>query len=148
MGENGRGKTTLLQVLAGVLTPDSGSVHRVGTLGVADQEMPAGADHTVGDFIDTELAAVRRALRAVKPNVNAGSPSTRRNSVSRNGSRMTSELPRTVCRARTPTGTAGPRERFAGRIGGPRSLSLGSGDRLVVTGANGSEKSTLLAGNL
>ncbi len=40
---------------------------------------------------------------------------------------------------------------FAGRIGGLRSLSLGSGDRLVVNGTNGSGKSTLLAllaGNL
>ncbi|MFD0850931.1 ATP-binding cassette domain-containing protein, partial [Actinomadura adrarensis] len=40
VGENGRGKSTLLQVLTGTLTPDSGTVQRVGTLGVADQEMP------------------------------------------------------------------------------------------------------------
>ncbi|WP_253742301.1 ATP-binding cassette domain-containing protein [Nonomuraea thailandensis] len=63
-GENGRGKTTLLQVLAGTLTPDSGTVHRAGTLGVADQEMPVSADGTVGDLIDVELAQVRAVLRA------------------------------------------------------------------------------------
>ncbi|GAB3136407.1 ATP-binding cassette domain-containing protein [Micromonospora sonneratiae] len=64
VGENGRGKTTLLQVLAGTLVPDSGSVHRVGTLGVADQVMPVGEDRTVGDLIDVELAQVRAVLRA------------------------------------------------------------------------------------
>ncbi|RAY12109.1 ABC transporter ATP-binding protein [Actinomadura craniellae] len=64
VGENGRGKTTLLQVLAGTLVPDSGTVHRAGTLGVADQEMPIGEDRTVGDLIDVELAQVRAVLRA------------------------------------------------------------------------------------
>ncbi|MEV1002225.1 ABC-F family ATP-binding cassette domain-containing protein [Nonomuraea sp. NPDC050202] len=64
VGENGRGKTTLLQVLAGTLTPDSGTVHRAGTLGVADQEMPVAGDGTVGDLIDVELARVRAVLRA------------------------------------------------------------------------------------
>ncbi|MFI0351181.1 ABC-F family ATP-binding cassette domain-containing protein [Actinomadura sp. 9N407] len=62
VGENGRGKSTLLQVLAGTLVPDSGTVHRVGTLGVADQEMPAGGGRTVGDLIDVELAQVRAVL--------------------------------------------------------------------------------------
>jgi macrolide transport system ATP-binding/permease protein len=64
VGENGRGKTTLLQVLAGALVPDSGTVHRAGTMGVAHQEMPAGDDRSVGDLIDDELAQVRAALRA------------------------------------------------------------------------------------
>lgn len=63
VGENGRGKTTLLQVLAGTLVPDSGSVHRVGTIGVADQEIPAGG-RTVGDLIDLELAQARAVLHA------------------------------------------------------------------------------------
>ncbi|WP_344681128.1 ABC-F family ATP-binding cassette domain-containing protein, partial [Saccharopolyspora taberi] len=62
VGENGRGKTTLLQVLAGTLPPDSGSVHRAGTIGVAEQEMPVGDDRTVGDLIDVELAQVRAVL--------------------------------------------------------------------------------------
>ncbi|WP_030176260.1 ABC-F family ATP-binding cassette domain-containing protein [Spirillospora albida] len=62
VGENGRGKTTLLQVLAGTLVPDEGAVHRAGTLGVADQEIPAGG--TAGELIDVELARVRAVLRA------------------------------------------------------------------------------------
>ena len=40
VGENGRGKSTLLHVLAEILAPDSGTVLRVGTLGIAEQEMP------------------------------------------------------------------------------------------------------------
>ncbi|QJY49258.1 ABC-F family ATP-binding cassette domain-containing protein [Pseudonocardia broussonetiae] len=62
VGENGRGKTTLLEVLTGALVPDRGTVRRVGTLGAAAQEVPA-AGRTVGDLVDVELAAVRRALR-------------------------------------------------------------------------------------
>ncbi|NRQ33367.1 ABC-F family ATP-binding cassette domain-containing protein [Nonomuraea sp. NN258] len=64
VGENGRGKTTLLQVLSGALAPDSGSVHRAGTLGIADQVLPVGDDATVGDLIEVELAHVRAVLRA------------------------------------------------------------------------------------
>ncbi|GAA2414345.1 ABC-F family ATP-binding cassette domain-containing protein [Actinomadura vinacea] len=63
VGENGRGKTTLLLVLAGTLAPDSGAVHRTGTFGVADQELPAHDDRTVGDLIDVELAQARAVLR-------------------------------------------------------------------------------------
>ena len=39
VGENGRGKTTLLHALAGTLVPDSGTIQRIGTLGLAEQEM-------------------------------------------------------------------------------------------------------------
>ncbi|MEV4897083.1 ATP-binding cassette domain-containing protein, partial [Nonomuraea sp. NPDC055795] len=71
VGENGRGKTTLLQVLAGVLAPDAGEVSRAGTIGVADQEMPVGDDRTVGDLIDVELAEVRRVLAAFEASTEA-----------------------------------------------------------------------------
>ncbi|OLT36911.1 ABC transporter [Actinomadura sp. CNU-125] len=64
VGENGRGKTTLLHVLAGVLAPDDGAVQRAGTLGIAEQAMPAADGATVGDEIDAELADARAALRA------------------------------------------------------------------------------------
>jgi len=64
VGENGRGKTTLLRVLAGSLPPDRGEVRRAGSLGVADQTL-AGRG-TVGDLIDLELREVRAALRALE----------------------------------------------------------------------------------
>lgn len=62
VGENGRGKTTLLRVLAGDLPVDRGDVRRAGSVGVADQQLPLGAADTVGDLIDLELAVVRDAL--------------------------------------------------------------------------------------
>ncbi|MFD8500413.1 ABC-F family ATP-binding cassette domain-containing protein [Amycolatopsis sp. NPDC059657] len=62
VGENGRGKTTLLRVLAGDLPADRGEVRRAGSLGVADQQIPLGAAETVGALIDLELSAVRGAL--------------------------------------------------------------------------------------
>ncbi|GAA1307158.1 ABC-F family ATP-binding cassette domain-containing protein [Pseudonocardia xinjiangensis] len=64
VGENGRGKTTLLQVLAGRLGADAGTIRRTGSLGVADQEMPIGDDRSVGELIDVELAEVRAAIGA------------------------------------------------------------------------------------
>ncbi|WP_436496469.1 ABC-F family ATP-binding cassette domain-containing protein [Actinokineospora sp. HUAS TT18] len=60
VGENGRGKTTLLRVLAGDIPVDSGEIRRVGSVGVADQQLPQTG--TVGDLIDLELAAARQAL--------------------------------------------------------------------------------------
>jgi macrolide transport system ATP-binding/permease protein len=77
VGENGRGKSTLLQVLAGTLAPTAGTVTRVGTIGVADQEMDAAHGRTVGDAIDHELAAARAALGrldAATEAVAAGAP--------------------------------------------------------------------------
>jgi macrolide transport system ATP-binding/permease protein len=62
VGENGRGKTTLLRVLAGDPPADRGEVRRAGSVGVADQQLPLGATETVGDLIDLELAAARGAL--------------------------------------------------------------------------------------
>ncbi|MGW5053610.1 ABC-F family ATP-binding cassette domain-containing protein [Actinokineospora sp. NPDC004072] len=62
VGENGRGKTTLLRLLAGELRPDRGEVVRAGSLGVADQQIPLGPAATVGALIDLELSAVRAAL--------------------------------------------------------------------------------------
>ena len=52
VGENGRGKSTLLHVLAGLLAPDRGTVSRVGTLAVVEQELESRDDQTVGSLID------------------------------------------------------------------------------------------------
>ncbi|MDX6738540.1 ATP-binding cassette domain-containing protein [Actinocorallia sp. A-T 12471] len=62
VGENGRGKSTLLQVLAGALAPDAGEVRRIGTLGTAEQEIDAV---TVGDVVAVHLADARAALTAL-----------------------------------------------------------------------------------
>ncbi|MCT1907813.1 ATP-binding cassette domain-containing protein [Brachybacterium paraconglomeratum] len=66
VGENGRGKTTLLEALAGTLEPDAGPVERHGATGVVRQELvTAGADglRTVGDLLDALLARPLAALR-------------------------------------------------------------------------------------
>ncbi|ARQ71562.1 ATP-binding cassette domain-containing protein [Streptomyces marincola] len=65
VGENGRGKTTLLHVLAGLIGPDEGTVHRAGTLGLARQELTARAGETVGTLTSEALAASLAALAAL-----------------------------------------------------------------------------------
>src|SRR5690554_3689578 len=65
VGENGRGKSTLLHVLAGTLPPDSGTVQRTGTLSLAEQEMAADASRTVGDALTEAIAAPVAALVAL-----------------------------------------------------------------------------------
>lgn len=65
VGENGRGKSTLLRVLAGALAPDRGTVRRHGTLGFAEQALPTFDDRAVGDVIDIELAAAHAAISAL-----------------------------------------------------------------------------------
>ena len=62
IGENGRGKSTLLRLLAGDLAPDTGSVTRHGSVAVAAQELPFADGDTVGTVVDHALAAARRAL--------------------------------------------------------------------------------------
>ncbi|MFD4366984.1 ATP-binding cassette domain-containing protein [Rhodococcus sp. NPDC058521] len=54
VGENGRGKSTLLHVLAGTLEPDSGTVRRSGPLRMAEQETTSDDGRTVGTLIDLE----------------------------------------------------------------------------------------------
>ncbi|MEX5302562.1 ATP-binding cassette domain-containing protein [Kocuria sabuli] len=66
VGENGRGKTSLLGVLSGALHPDAGTVRRTGTLAVVDQELPVPVEATVGDLLDVELAAEHAAVAHVQ----------------------------------------------------------------------------------
>lgn len=65
VGENGRGKTTLLQVLAGTLQPDGGTVQRIGTIGVAEQEMTTADSRTVGQAVAEAIAEPLAALAAL-----------------------------------------------------------------------------------
>lgn len=65
VGENGRGKSTLLHVLAGTLLPDSGTVQRIGTLGLAEQEMTAADSRTVGQAVAEAIAKPLAALAAL-----------------------------------------------------------------------------------
>ncbi|MEN3611842.1 ABC-F family ATP-binding cassette domain-containing protein [Plantactinospora sp. ZYX-F-223] len=65
VGENGRGKTTLLHVLAGMLAPDQGTVERIGTIGVARQSLEARGGETVGSLVLGAMRESHRALRAL-----------------------------------------------------------------------------------
>lgn len=62
IGENGRGKTTLLKILSGHLTPDTGTVALHGTLAVAEQEMSASGGRSVGDAVAEAIAPSLEAL--------------------------------------------------------------------------------------
>lgn len=62
VGENGRGKTTLLHILTGRLTPDGGTVTRHGSIAVAEQEMSADDGRTVGDVIAATIEPAVAAL--------------------------------------------------------------------------------------
>ncbi|TCB97517.1 ABC-F family ATP-binding cassette domain-containing protein [Micromonospora zingiberis] len=65
VGENGRGKTTLLHVLAGVTAPDQGTVERAGTIGLAGQALEARNGETVGTLVRAATRESHRALRAL-----------------------------------------------------------------------------------
>ena len=63
VGANGAGKSTLLRLIAGELTPTSGSIVTAGTVDHLRQDVTRGAA-TVADLLG--ITAVRGALRAVE----------------------------------------------------------------------------------
>ena len=65
VGENGRGKTTLLHVLAGRRAPDVGTVSRIGSLVLVEQDLETAGGRTVGDVIEEAIAPETAALAAL-----------------------------------------------------------------------------------
>jgi len=65
VGENGRGKTTLLRVLSGDLAPDEGRVERAGTVGVVHQSLASRDGETVGTLLAGAVRLPHLALRAL-----------------------------------------------------------------------------------
>ncbi|PZG13181.1 ABC-F family ATP-binding cassette domain-containing protein [Nonomuraea aridisoli] len=64
IGVNGSGKSTLMKVIAGELSPSSGSVSVSGVVGYLPQNVPLGASRTVSDLL--EISATRAALHAIE----------------------------------------------------------------------------------
>ncbi|GAA4726158.1 ATP-binding cassette domain-containing protein [Isoptericola chiayiensis] len=63
VGDNGTGKSTLLRLVAGELTPASGSVAVVGTVGYLPQRLALDTSATVADLLD--VRDVVDAVRAI-----------------------------------------------------------------------------------
>lgn len=62
VGENGRGKTSLLHTLSGRLSPSAGEAIRHGTQAIAEQEMAVPTHHTVGDAVAATIEPAVQAL--------------------------------------------------------------------------------------
>lgn len=71
VGENGAGKSTLLRIMAGIETPDEGSVASEGRVGYLAQTHGLPEDFTVGAAIDASLASLR-AIEAELDRLEAG----------------------------------------------------------------------------
>ncbi|WP_018296600.1 ABC-F family ATP-binding cassette domain-containing protein [Corynebacterium lubricantis] len=62
VGENGRGKTTLLHMLAGTELPDAGSITRHGRIALVEQALEFSPGHTVGALINEAVGEAHAAL--------------------------------------------------------------------------------------
>ncbi|WP_309069778.1 ATP-binding cassette domain-containing protein, partial [Microbacterium sp.] len=64
VGRNGVGKSTLLKLIAGILTPTRGRIDAAGDVGYLPQTLTLGRDATIADLLG--IAPVLRALRAIE----------------------------------------------------------------------------------
>ncbi len=73
LGRNGEGKSTLLRVLSGQVSPDKGEYERMPDLRIAklDQEIPQGLEGTVFDVVARGLGKSADLLRAYNKAVQA-----------------------------------------------------------------------------
>ena len=64
VGRNGVGKTTLLRLITGELTPGSGTINLIGRVGVLRQSVQPGPDETIADLFGVRagLALLERAM--------------------------------------------------------------------------------------
>ncbi|THV39459.1 ATP-binding cassette domain-containing protein [Glycomyces buryatensis] len=64
IGDNGTGKSTLLRLIAGILTPESGGITVSGLAAYLPQDLPLRLDDTVEDLLG--ITAKRKALAAIE----------------------------------------------------------------------------------
>ena len=137
VGENGRGKTTLLEALAGTLEPDAGTVERHGSTGVVHQELATHDDRgprTVGALLDALLARPLSALHehdaAAEALADGTDASARRYdaALARVGALDAWDAPRRLEAALEEVGAVTDRERPL------RSLSVGQRYRVRLAG--------------
>ncbi|HEX9758822.1 MAG TPA: ABC-F family ATP-binding cassette domain-containing protein [Nitrospiria bacterium] len=79
VGPNGSGKTSLLEIIAGNLSPDGGTIalSKQAVVGYLPQELPAGTDRTVLDQVmdqSPETPSIERTLRQLEIQISETSP--------------------------------------------------------------------------
>ena len=80
IGVNGSGKSTLLKLIAGELSPASGTIKTRGEVGYLPQAITLGTRRTVSDLLGITVARarctrsrrVRRARTSTRPSVTTG----------------------------------------------------------------------------